>query len=228
MAKDRCIADFLFEQGFNTVGSERAARETLMASGLTNSTKQNMSCDKLPRARKALASALFRACDDPKCQVMASLEAGTRRVVTVGMDGCEICGGKKAWRSLAWAAQRLGMLGISRVLVVGGTRAEHDEISRYACSRGWGRGCGVEFRFVDGTRPGRASEVADAFMSWAHLVVIWANTPLKHTVSNTYTAVRRERGGGPGGKPGAERGRVVYASHTGAAAMLDQIVAKVA
>lgn len=216
MAKDKCIADFLIEQGFNTVASERAARETLIAGGLTNSTKRNISCDKLARARETLARTLFRVCTDERCQLLASLEAGARRTVTVTGAGCQVCGGKKAKRSVEWASYQLGSAGISRVLVVGGTRAEHDEILRHACLSGIGQGGATEFRFVDGTKPGRASEAASAYLSWADLVVIWTNTPLKHTISGTYMAGRRQCS------------KVVFANCTGAAAMLDQIVSGIA
>ncbi len=228
MAKDKCIADFLFEQGFNTPPSERVARETLIAGGLTNSTKRNICSDKLRRAQEMLALSLFRACSDHRCQLLATLEAGTRRVVTVADAGCQICGGKKARRSVAWAAYRLGLMGINRVLVIGGTPAEHDEISKHVRSRGSGRDRGrggspgqaaMEFRFVDGTRPGRASEAAAALMRWADLVVIWANAPLKHSVSATYAACAAGC---------REHARLVYASCTGAAAMLDQVVSGIA
>jgi len=205
MAQDIAIADLLTQEGFDTLPAFQTAREVLISKGLTNARKTNIHVDKLPRVREALAGELYRACSDPLCQTMAKLECGSRQIVTVSPAGCRICGGKNSRRCLEAAGRLFQQHGILRVVIVGGTNTDHEEIARQV------RGKSVEFRFVDGTRAGRAARLAEANIRWADLVVIWTNRPLKHSVSNTYTGNRNGDG------------RVVYANRTGVAAMISQV-----
>ena len=210
MAQDVAIADLLTQEGFDTLPAFQTAREVLISKGLTSARKTNIHIAKLPRVREALAGELYRACSDPLCQAMAELECGSRQVVTVSPAGCRICGGNNSRRCLEVASHLFQQHGIFRVLIVGGTNADHVEIARQV------RGKSVEFRFVDGTRAGRATQLAEAYTWWADLVVIWTNKPLKHSVSNTYTGNRNAAG------------RVVYANRTGAAAMISQVARQIA
>ena len=210
MAQDIAIADLLTQEGFDTLPAFQSAREVLISKGLTNAGKTNISAAKLPRVREVLAGELYRACSDPLCQTMARLECGSRKIVPVSSAGCRICGGKTSRRCMEAASRLLAQHGICRVVIVGGTSADHDEIAREA------RGKSVKFRFVDGTRAGRATKLARAHISWADLVVIWTNKPLKHSVSNTYTGNR------------SMAGRIVYANRTGVAAMISQVARQIA
>jgi len=210
MAQDIAIADLLTQEGFDTLPAFQTAREVLISKGLTNARKTNIHVAKLPRVREALAGELYRACSDPLCQTIARLECGSRQVVTVSPAGCRICGGKNSRRCLEAASRLFQQHGICRVVIVGGTNTDHEEIARQA------RGKSIEFRFVDGTRAGRATRIAGANIRWADLVVIWTNKPLKHSVSNTYTGDRNRAG------------RVVYANRTGVAAMISQVVRQIA
>jgi len=210
MAQDIAIADLLTHEGFDTLPAFQTAREVLISKGLTSARKTNIHIAKLPRVREVLAGELYRACSDPLCQTMAKLECGSRRIVTVSPVGCRICGGKSLRRCLEVASRLFQQHGIFRVLIVGGTNTDHEEIERQA------RGKSVLFRFVDGTRAGRATQLAEAYVRWADLVVIWTNKPLKHSVSNTYTGNRNRAG------------KVVYASRTGVAAMISQVARQIA
>ena len=210
MAHDIAIADLLTQEGFDTLPAFQMAREVLIGRGLTNARKTNIHVAKLPRVREVLAGELYRACSDPLCQTMAKLECGSRRIVTVSPVGCRICGGKSLRRCLEVASRLFQQHGIFRVLIVGGTNTDHEEIERQA------RGKSVLFRFVDGTRAGRATQLAEAYVRWADLVVIWTNKPLKHSVSITYTGNRNRAG------------RIVYANRTGVAAMISQVARQIA
>ncbi|MBP7868980.1 MAG: hypothetical protein KA002_02835 [Firmicutes bacterium] len=210
MAQDIAIADLLTQEGFDTLPAFQMAREVLIGRGLTNARKTNIHVAKLPRVREVLAGELYRACSDPLCQTIAKLECGSRQVVTVSPAGCRICGGRNSRRCLDAASRLFQQHGIFRVVIVGGTNTDHEEIARQA------RGKSVEFRFVDGTRAGRAAQLAGANIRWADLVVIWANKPLKHSVSITYTGNRNRAG------------RIVYANRTGVAAMISQVARQIA
>ncbi|HON41866.1 MAG TPA: hypothetical protein PLM74_01890 [Bacillota bacterium] len=210
MAQDIAIADLLTQEGFDTLPAFQTAREVLIRKGLTNIRKTNIHVSKLPRVREVLAGELYLVCSDPLCQTLARLECGSRQIVTVSSAGCRICGGKNSRRCLDAANRLFQQHGICRVVIVGGTGADHSEIARQA------RGKSVEFRFVDGTRAGRATQLAEAYVRWADLVIIWTNTPLKHSVSNTYTGNR------------SRAGRVVYANRTGVAAMISQVARQIA
>jgi hypothetical protein len=95
-------------------------------------------------------------------------------------------------------------------VILGGTRAGQREIAAYASSSN------VEFRFVDGTKHGRASQLAAPYSRWADLIVVWANTPINHTVSRTYKGVC------------SESTKLVYATRTGVAGMFDEVVRQIA
>ncbi|MGI6132212.1 MAG: hypothetical protein ACOYES_10110 [Bacillota bacterium] len=210
MAQDIAIADLLTQEGFDTLPAFQMAREVLIGKGLTNARKTNIHVAKLPRVREVLAGELYRVCSDPLCHTMAKLECGSRQIVTVSPAGCRVCGGKNSRRCLEAASRLFQQHGIFRVVIVGGTNTDHEEIARHA------RGKSLEFRFVDGTRAGRATQLAEAYIRWADLVVIWTNKPLKHSVSNTYTGNRNRAR------------RVVYASRTGVAAMISQVARHIA
>jgi hypothetical protein len=210
MAQDISIAALLAEEGFNTLAASRSARETLVRNGLTNHRKKNISVQKLSRVREVLVRELYRVCDDPWCQAIAGMEARGREIVTVAEDGCQVCRGAKSCRSLKAAALVFEKRQIRRVVIVGGTKAGHNEIAAHAC------GSGVEFRFVDGTKPGRASQLAAEYARWADLMIVWANTPIKHTVSYTY------KGACP------KSTRLVYATRTGVAGMLYEVISQIA
>ncbi len=210
MAQDMPIGALLAEEGFNTVASSRAAREALVRYGLTNHRKKNITVQKLSRVREILTREFYRACDDPWCQTVGVLEAEGREIVTVAGDACQVCGGKKSCRSLKVAALVFEKRQIRRVVILGGTRAGQREIAAYASSSN------VEFRFVDGTKHGRASQLAAPYSRWADLIVVWANTPINHTVSRTYKGVC------------SESTKLVYATRTGVAGMFDEVVRQIA
>lgn len=210
MAQDMPISALLAEEGFNTVASSRAAREALVRHGLTNHRKKNITVQKLSRVHEVLTGEFYRVCNDPWCQSIADLEAEGREIVAVAGDACQVCGGKKSCRSLKVAALVFEKQQIRRVVILGGTRAGQREIAVHAS------GSNVEFRFVDGTKHGRASQLAASYSKWADLMIVWANTPINHTVSRTYKGVC------------LESTKFVYATRTGVAGMFDEVVRQIA
>lgn len=174
------IDRFLADAGFDTPDAARRARTALEDAGVTRPGKQGISSLKLERAREVLDAAIARVCGRPQCVEL--LETDGRAVVEVARHACEICGGSNnqgAIRDMVGACRDAG---IGRVLVVGGTPRLHGSLAELV-----GRG-GPELRFVSGLE--KEPNQRDALMdcAWAHLVVIWAPTPLPHKVSTLYAA----------------------------------------
>ncbi|HEY5477448.1 MAG TPA: hypothetical protein VIK11_12130 [Tepidiformaceae bacterium] len=182
MTEVRLISDWLTTLGYDTVAAAEAARTVLEAAKFTQPRKRSMSVEKLSRAADLLAVHLVRACDQPACQRAAPAISPAHRLVvlTTSKNGCEVCGGsnnRSAATAFVEAARRAG---VGRVLIVGGSPVHHRELSRLA-------GSAVEFRFVDGAEGNHTKRDALANLQWADALVIWANTPLPHSVSVSYT-----------------------------------------
>ena len=78
-------------------------------------------------------------------------------------------------------ARRLYASGNTRLLVVGGTPAQHAELRALVTPEG------VELRCVDGKAGSHSLKDALPNLRWASVIVIWGSTPLPHTVSEVYT-----------------------------------------
>ncbi len=72
---------------------------------------------------------------------------------------------------------------LRRMLIVGGTPAQHRDIEKGASGS-------LSFRFIDGKSGNANKRGAIADLNWAQLMVIWASTPLPHSVSTPYTDER--------------------------------------
>jgi hypothetical protein len=174
------ISDFLRGDGFDSEQAQHEARIALERAGLTRPGKQAFVADKLPRARKVLAARLLRACAG--CR--AGADAGSRLVVEVSQPNCELCGGSNNRRAARRCARALARRGIERVLVVGGTPAQHLELRQLFGESG------VSWRMVDGTRASHSAKEAELNKRWAQVIVVWGPTPLRHSVSELYTEQR--------------------------------------
>jgi hypothetical protein len=179
---DADIGEFLRAEGFDTPESLRQARAVLERNGLTRPGKQRISRAKLPAARGLLDSALLRVCANAECARMGRRPAGSaRETAVVSPASCEVCGGSNNRRALAALAACLRANGVERLLVLGGTQAQHAEIQRALA------GGGLHVRCVDGATGSHSKRDAAPDREWAQLLVVWGATPLPHKVSKLYT-----------------------------------------
>ncbi|HZP55974.1 MAG TPA: hypothetical protein VFC53_00310 [Dehalococcoidia bacterium] len=172
------IRQFLREWGLEAPEAQRAGRAALEAAGLTRPGKQAFAAEKLVRARAALERSLLRACAG--CAPLAPRD--DRVVVPAAQTACQVCGGSNNRRAALRCAARLRARKITRVLIVGGTPVQQRDV------RTLFEGSGIELKFVDGTQASHGAKEAELNMRWARLVVVWAPTPLRHSVSDRYTA----------------------------------------
>lgn len=182
MSRDVAIREFLAVEGFETGHAAERARAALERAGLTRPGKLRISEDKLPAARAVIGSAFLRVCEKEECARVAegSGQAGRERV-TVSAARCEVCGGSNTRRAAAALSRTLSAEGIERILVVGGTPAQHAEIHALV------RGEGLQVRCVDGARGSHSRRDAAPNLDWAQVMVVWGATPLPHKVSKLYT-----------------------------------------
>jgi hypothetical protein len=118
---------------------------------------------------------------------------------------CQVCGGSANRRAIQRAAATFARHGVSRIVVVGGSPAVHEELERLK-PEAW------SLRLVDGTQR-RTGDLARTDLRWAQLVLVWGSSELDHKVSALYTGVRE-----PGGAA------VVTLNRRGIAALLEAAV----
>lgn len=173
------IDAFLTEEGF-TGDALRLGRQALEEAGLTRPGKTGFSAVKLEPARAILAG-FARVCERPECRALVPDDG--RRLVTVPRPNCEVCGGSNNAAGVRRMVVACTDAGLRRVLVVGGTPNQWDELGALLA------GDPLELRFVDGTRATN-ERAALQDCAWADLVIVWAPTPLAHRVSDLYAADR--------------------------------------
>ena len=177
----RSISEFLRAQGYNTPESQKRARATLEAAGLTNARKQAIAGYKLAAAEAALSAALVRVCGDGCAGLARQMRSERREPVVTSGTTCEVCGGSNNRRAAIECAMVLRRHKVKHMLVVGGTAPQQHEL------RSLLEGGGIELEFVDGTGKSHSQRDAIANMRRSDVVVIWGSTPLRHAVSNLYT-----------------------------------------
>jgi hypothetical protein len=178
----RNIDDFLRAHGYNTPEARQRARAALEAAGLTNPRKKNIAAYKLADAERAVSAALVRVCGEKCVRLARSMRTERREpVITTGAT-CEVCGGSNNRRATITCAALLKRKKVKRVLVVGGTPNQHQELRELF------DGDGITLEFVDGTNKSHTQRDAIANMRRSDLVVIWGPTPLRHAVSEHYTS----------------------------------------
>lgn len=171
---DRLLADL----GFDTLGSQIAARDALAAAGLTRPGKRNISASKRPAVEEALATLLVRCCSDERCVAWAAADPAHRDRVPVTPPACELCGGSNNRRAARLLLATCERRGVHRILIVGGSPSTAVELRELLP--------GLEVRVVEGTsRPDEGRALADR--GWSDVVVVWATTILDHKLSTLYT-----------------------------------------
>ncbi|MGH2631789.1 MAG: hypothetical protein ACRDG3_00135 [Tepidiformaceae bacterium] len=172
------ITGFLRDEGFGDAMSQLRAREILEAGGLTNPRKHAMDASKLPRARALLGKHVIRVCSS-QCHSLAP--PGREPLLVESDSRCQVCEGSNNRRAGLLFAAELRRRGGSKLLVVGGTPANHQELQQLLAP------AGVAVRCIDGASSTPSQKEAWAGERWADLTVIWATTPLPHKVSLLYT-----------------------------------------
>ena len=170
------IDALLAEAGFDTPASRKRARAELERAGLTNARKGAIAVYKRALALKLLHERLACVCG-AEC---GALLADAREPVVTAGHSCEVCLGSNNRRASLAAARALERGGVKRVLVVGGTPTQQQELARLLAPT-------LTLEFVDGTRS-HSQRDALANMKRVQMVVIWGATPLRHAVSDLYTS----------------------------------------
>jgi hypothetical protein len=205
LSADREIDDWLAQTGFGLPEARALARGALEDARLTRAGKRRISDEKLERAEAELASRFFLHCENPACLGLAQ-RSGRTPVRADPKAACEGCGGSDNRRAEEAFAQACGRAGVHRVVVVGGSPAVRDELTR-------GLGKALELRVVDGTER-RTGDRARGDVEWADLVLVWGASELHHKVSWLYTQV-----------PAPLRTKVVHVAKRGVAALLEAGIA---
>lgn len=193
MPADFDISTFLVDLGYPDEDAQTAARAVLELAGLTRAGKRRMNEEKRERAVAVLDQALVRACAAPACLLRAEQEAAGRAVVEVPAEACPHCRGSDNRRAVAELAARLPGLGVSRLLVLGGTPVLHEKMAELLKRE---KGA-LEVRYVDGTAAVHTRDDANIALRWADAVAVWSSTPLPHKVSTLYTDQQASRDGVP-------------------------------
>ena len=200
---DVLITAMLSELGITSAAAQQSAWEALVAAGVVSGrpNRTRIAEDKRERVGAVLGDAFLRHCHNGDCSQQAASSAGSREVLLVDQQFCEVCGGSTNRRALERMAVAMQAAGTSRVLVVGGTEEMEREIRRNTPAF-------VEWRFENGLTS-RDDRYYRADMQWAELIVIWSSTPLPHKVSRHF--------GGKGD------GRRMTVTRRGVAALADQL-----
>ena len=180
--------------------SQQAAREALVEadviSGRPNRT--GIAVSKRDAVRTTLEGAFLFHCRNGDCQRAAD---GVPATLLVEQFACSVCGGSADRRALERMAKAMTRVGISRLLVVGGTDVKSRQIQANCPAA-------VELRFVDSVTA-RDDRYYRGHKAWAEVIVLWSGTPLPHKVSRHFD-----------GKGDA---RVVTAHGTGIATLADTV-----
>jgi len=178
------IDDFLAREGFATAWAKHQGRAILEQAGLTRAGKSGIAPEKLQRAREALARGALRTCGDAECARLGARKLDGRLAVEGPAEYCEVCHGSNNRRAALVLADACRSHGVSRLLIVGGTPANHADLQELLTATG------VELRCVDGAAQNITKKEALSDLGWAQLMVVWASTPLPHKVSVSFTTER--------------------------------------
>ena len=172
---DELLATF----GYAGEVARRAARDVLVAAGLTSGKKRRIDAAKVVAVRGVLERALVPVCRSATCVAAAArLNAGARPVETEA-NSCAVCGGSENRRAAVRLAASAPGRRRPRLVVVGGSPEARTQLI------GLTRGV-ADLRLIDGL--GRATEDhARTDVAWADVVLIWGSTQLDHKVSNHYS-----------------------------------------
>ena len=176
---DADLDELLGTLGYAGEPALRAARETLVAAGLTSGKKRGIDAAKVPAVRAALERVLIPVCGSVTCAAEAGRRSPAARPIGTEANSCAVCGGSENRRAAVRLAASARGRRRPRLVVVGGSPEARTQLVELT------RGV-AELRLVDGL--GRATEDhARTDIAWADAVLIWGSTQLDHKVSNHYS-----------------------------------------
>ena len=184
--KNRPITVFLNSLGISGTEQQFVARAVLEDEGFTRAGRTNMAVHKERDAEYALEARLALHCANQGCR--DTLDEQERHVseprvlVLVERDACEVCGGSADRRAVNDMAAAMSGAGLSRAVVVGGTKPKWARMRQITPQS-------VEWRFVDGLGNSNQRD-ASSDLRWGDVILIWAGTPAQHRVTNLYSGPR--------------------------------------
>ena len=202
------LSEMFKDFGIGEGEPQRTATEALVEAGVISGrpNRTSIAASKLDSARQALEAAFVLHCTRGDCRAHAIAEAERRGVERlVAQRLCSVCGGSPDRKALQRLVTSLDATDVRRITVVGGTPEKWREIQG-SCPPG------IEWRFVDG-RGAKPDRFYRDTRKWAHVIVVWASTPLHHKVSWHFT--------------GKGDDRVVVVSERGIGALCDAVIAHV-
>lgn len=176
------IPTLLSDLGLSSPDAQAQGRALLEQHGLTRAGKQNLAIGKVERARAVIVGHLRRVCNNSDCTRLAAAQWPEKASVLVEPAHCDICGGSSQRRAARLLAEALQWVGISRLLLLGGTPPQHTTLRDFLAD------APLELRLIDGSARAHSAAEAAQQLAWAQLLVIWASTPLHHKVSVAYTS----------------------------------------
>ncbi len=189
MSADFAIDDWLRdEQGILDADGIAAARQALVAAGLTSGKKQRMAESKRERASRELRQRLAGWCGQAACESAARTSG--LPIVRVEPRRCLGCGGSSIRRAARAAVEACERADIRRVLLLGGSPAAQNEIRQQVAELS----CRLTVEFIEHGRNVTEKD-ARAALRRVDAVFAWSGTPLDHKVSDLFA--RREPGAPP-------------------------------
>ena len=172
------IAEFLAAFGLSAPEEQAHGRELLEQAGITHPGKRNMARAKEAQAEFILHQYYARHCGGVRCLERLLTAKDGRQKLVVERPLCEVCGGSHSRRALEDLAEAMLAANLRRLLVVGGTSKQHEDLRKSLPDA-------IECQAVLGT--GHVTQTtAKAQLQGNDVVAIWVPTPLPHKVSNLY------------------------------------------
>lgn len=186
--KDLLLTTLLAQRGLHAEAAAQVLR-ALQVAGLTRPGKQRIVESKVPQVDALIEERFFRVCTSAACRP-APAEAAQRAVLTVPKEFCEVCGGSASAHAVQRMAEAMKKAGLKRLLIVGGTPGNRQEILGLLPT--W-----IDVQFVQEETSWNLSTAAQT-ARWADVIVIWGATPISHKVTElfkTYDRVQMARRG---------------------------------
>lgn len=179
------IHTMLRRLGIHDTSEQARAITALQDAGVISSrpNRTGIAVSKEALVREALQSIFLQHCRRGDCQREA--EVSLKPLLLVDTAACHAAAHSPRNQRIADIARILQSRNMSNILVVGGTETYQRELLNISPD-------GLSWRFIDGKRV-KDSRYYRSDKKWAHLIIIWASTPLDHKVSQHFHACNDTR-----------------------------------
>ena len=185
-ARRLIVAAILDRFGLNEKALRKKIRKLLPEDISRLLNRESLAEEQARDLERALEEKLVLWCGDPACKNLLKTRYPGRDLVATRVPSvCRACEGSAAKRNMEVLAEACRDADITRLVIVGGSPAAHNEITALKPQ-------GLSLRLVEGDVNQDLSRAA-ANMEWCDLAVIWAGTILSHAVSQNYTRFSREK-----------------------------------